>query len=217
MVVLDRTPNRMDELARRKLRGIHLLHADASKFHLLSQRNAQAVQAAEHRVRALVENEKSGVLASLCRPCTEQTGKSRFPGSRGALDKSARAALQAAPEQFVQARQPAFQALAAGLLPVLGGNQAWIDLQSASPNCVVVEAAAEVTTSILGDTQPAAHAAEVRHSVFEQQRAMSNALHLQVMIGGSQVVEQQHRAAPAGKESFQCQDLAPVTQRVACK
>ena len=61
---------------------------------------------------------------------------------------------------------------------------------------VVVIAAAELHAAILDDAQPAALRAVLGIELLEQHDAVRDALHLQVVIGRGQVVEQHHRALP---------------------
>ena len=52
---------------------------------------------------------------------------------------------------------------------------------------------------------------------FEANDAVRNALHLQIALVRREIIEQQHRAAPAGKELLQREHLPPVAQRIRCQ
>ena len=87
------------------------------------------------------------------------------------------------------------------------GRRGWID--------VVVIAAAELHAAVLDDAQPPALGAVLGIQLLEQDDAVRDALHLQVVVGRRHVVEQQHRALARREELLQRQNLAAIAQRVA--
>ena len=94
-------------------------------------------------------------------------------------------------------------------------HEPWKDLQAAANDLVVVEAGAELLAAVLGDDDPAARRAVVGVLLFQPDDRVGNALDLQVLVDGGQVVEQQDGTHPAREELLECQYLAPVAQRRA--
>ena len=84
---------------------------------------------------------------------------------------------------------------------VLGGDQPRKHLEPAAADDVVVVAAAELHAAVLDDAQPPPLRAVFRVQLLEQHHAVRDALHLQVVLGRGQVVEQQHRAVAASAKN----------------
>ncbi len=97
-------------------------------------------------------------------------------------------------------------------LPVFGGNQPREHLDAALLDHVVVIAAAEFDAAVLDDAQPAPLGAVFGIQLLEQNDAVRDALHLQVVIGRGHVVEQHHRAIASGEELLQREDLPAIPQ-----
>ena len=98
---------------------------------------------------------------------------------------------------------------------MLGRDQAREHPQPALHDRVVVVAAAELDPAVLQHLQAPTLRAVLRLRLLEQQHAVRDAAHLQVLLGRGHVVEQQHGALAVHEELLERQDLAPVAQRVA--
>src|SRR5262245_31320334 len=98
---------------------------------------------------------------------------------------------------------------------MLSRDEAGKGVESAAANHVVVETATKIAAAILGHLQPTAQCAEGRYEVLEEQRAVCDALHLQVMRLGSEVVQEQHRALLSREVLLERQDLTAVPERVS--
>src|SRR4030095_15747615 len=174
----------------------------------------RAAQPAEQRVHALVEDEEGGVLAALRSLGAEQRRERRLPCSGRAGNEGAGSALEATAHQSVQTFQSALQPLTVRFGPVLRGDQAWEHVEPTTLDRVVMKTAPERATAILRHTETAPQVAERGHAVFEKQRAMRDAQHLQVVFGSRQVVEQKHGAVLAREVLLQREDLPAIPERV---
>ena len=141
-------------------------------------------------------------------------GERRFADAGRPDQQGAGAALQPAAEQRVQLRAAGGRELADEGFVVLGRDQARIDLQPARLDGEVVIAAAEVDAAHLDHAKPAALGAVIKGHLLQGDDAVGDAVQLQVVHLGRQIVEQHHGAAPAGEEVLQRQDLPAVAQRV---
>src|SRR5262245_25321275 len=100
------------------------------------------------------------MLAAFRSARCEQRAERRFSRAGSALEQRARAALEPASQERVEAREAALHAHARGTGPVLRCHQPRIDFEPAPPDRVVVIAAAKVAAAVLGDGEAPALAAE---------------------------------------------------------
>ena len=102
-------------------------------------------------------------------------------------------------------------------LAVFRGDQPREDHDAAPPDDIVVIAAAKLHAAILDDPETPALRPVLGVELLQQERPVRDALHLQIAVGGGQVVQQQHGALAGGKELLERQDLPTIPQRVARK
>ena len=98
---------------------------------------------------------------------------------------------------------------------MLGRHEAGKHLDAALPDHVVVIAAAELHAAIFRHAQPPALRAVFGADLLEAHDAVSDALHLKVLLARRHVVEQHRRAVAADKELLERENLAAVAQRVS--
>ena len=153
-------------------------------------------------LRALVEHEDDRLLAAPGRRDAELRGDRRLAGAGAADDQRAGAVFDAAAEQRVERRRGSDASF--GTLPsaaVFGGDQPREDHEAALADHVVVIAAAKSRAAKLDDAQPPPLGAVLGTEMLEQDHAVRDALHVQIVIGGRHVVEQHHGALPAREDT----------------
>jgi hypothetical protein len=138
-----------------------------------------------------------------------------LPVPAGADNQRAGAFLDPAAEQVVQLPNLRGQFVAAATAAMFGGHEPREHPEPALGDQVVVKAAAERGAAVLDDAQAAALRAVLGTEVLQQDHAVSDALHVQIVIGGCHVVEHDDRAVTPGEELLERQDLPPVAQRIA--
>ena len=117
-------------------------------------------------------------------------------------------------EQRIQPLRAACNRLAVELLVVFGSDEPRKDRQTAVLDDEIMVTTPEGDAAHLGHPQPAPFRSVIEGHLFEQDDTVGDGMKLQVLRMGGQVIEQQHRALPAGEEVLESEDLAPVAQRV---
>ncbi len=214
-LTLDGAADGVRELARRQLGRVHLLDRHRACVPMLPQVDTQTGTAGQQGVDALVENEQGSLLPLLGRRHHKLRGQRRLSGSGRADDQGAGAVLEAPAEQGVQLGDAAGQLFCDRRQAMLARDEPRKDVDSPAPDGVVVKAAAEAHAAVLDDQEPPPLGAVLRVQLLQPHHAVRDALDLQVVGGAGQIVQQQHRAAPAGEELLEGEDLPAVAQRVA--
>src|SRR5689334_21695694 len=100
-------------------------------------------------------------------------------------------------------------------LPVLARNQAREHLDAALTDDVVVIAAAKRDAAAFHHHQAPPLRAVLGVELLQTYHTVSDALHLQIVVGAGHVVEQHHRAVAADEELLEREDLPAIAKRVA--
>ncbi len=166
-------------------------------------------------MRALVEDEQGRWLPAAARRRRELRRHGGLPGPGRPDDEGAGPLLDATAQQGVQFRDLAGQAAARRRLTMLGGDQAREHLEPTLLDDVVVVPAPIPDSAILDDAEPATLGPELGIELFEPDDPVRDALHLQVVVGGGHIVEQDDGAVAHGEEMLQRENLPTVTQRRA--
>ena len=95
---------------------------------------------------------------------------------------------------------------------MLGCDQAGKSEDATRADDIVVMTAAEAHAPVLDHAEPATLGPVIGMELLEPDHAVRDAVHLQVVLGGGQVVEQHDRAGAYREELLQRQDLSPVAQ-----
>ncbi len=203
------------EFAGREFGRVDLAHPDVARVDVGAQFHAHARAAGAQGADAFVEDEQRRALAASGGGNGELHGHRGLAGAGRADKQGAGAFFDAAAEQVVECLQAAGNTGLGERHHMFGGDQAGVHLQAAAHYSVIVVAAAELLAAELDDDQPAPGGAVVGVVLLQADDGVGDALHLQVVLHGGHVVEQQHGALAAGEELLERQDLAPVAQGAA--
>ena len=214
-VPLDGRPDAVGELARRELGRVDRLDADAARLDVAPRCPSRGPSVRSRMVSS--RSSKAKIAA-------------RSPRAAAALAywmASVDLPLPAGPRRtaLVPYWRPPPSRASSSALPdlsrpallaavVLGGDEPREDVEPARLDDEVVVAAPVLLAPELRDPQPPPLGAVLGRELLQAHDAVGDALELQVLRLGRQVVEQEHRAFPADEELLQGEDLPAVAERV---
>ena len=131
----------------------------------------------------------------------------RLSYASAADEKSAGAALKAAPKQGVQFSNAAFGELSDECLMMFRRNKAWEDFDPASLNNEIVIAPAKINSAHFLHSKTPTFCTIIKRELLQSHDAMGNAVELNVAFSRGEIVKQQNSTSSPSKKLLQSEGV----------